>query len=158
MNRLIIIVLSVILVLFAGSCTGGETVNGSGPAISPAPAPEGVEQIITRLEQDWVTAILKKDTATLDRVLADDFIGTTDDQSYAKVDAMDDVQNGTHESLELDNVRVRVFGDTAVATMGQTEKSRHGQVDFSGHYLFTDVWTKRNGQWLAVASHGSRAR
>ena len=73
-------------------------------------------------------------------------------------DAIDDVKTGTHESLDLDNIKVRIFGDTAVVTMGQTEKSRHGDSDFSGHYLFTDVWTKKNGQWIAVASHGSRVR
>jgi hypothetical protein len=42
--------------------------------------------------------------------------------------------------------------------MDQSEKSRHGSDDFSGHYLFTNVWVKRNGQWQAVASHGSRLR
>ena len=40
----------------------------------------------------------------------------------------------------------------------EDEKSRHGDEDFSGQYLFTDVWAKKNGQWIAVASHGSRLR
>src|SRR6516225_11731743 len=92
---------------------------------------------------------------TINRLLADDFSGTTDDQIYSKADAIEDVKSGTHESLDLDNIKVRLFGDTAVVTMGQNEKSRHGNTDFTGHYLFTDVWAKKNGQWFAVASHGS---
>ena len=139
------------------SCSGGGA-GTSASTISPAAASDNADQTITRLEHDWVTAIVKKDTATLNRLLADDFSGTTDDQIYSKADAIEDVKSGTHESLELDNIKVRLFGETAVSTMGQTEKSRHGGSDFSGHYLFTDVWTKRNGQWIAVASHGSRVR
>ena len=58
----------------------------------------------------------------------------------------------------LDDVPVRVFGDTAIVDVDQTEKSRHGAEDFSGTYMFTNVWVKRNGEWKAVASHGSRIR
>jgi len=147
----------VALILSIASCSG----SGAGTSvatISPGPASDNAEQTITRLEHDWVTAIVNKDTVTRDRLIADDFSGTTNDQIYSKADAVEDVKTGTHESLDLDNIRVRLFGDTAVVTMGQTEKSRHGDSDFSGHYLFTDVWAKRNGQWIAVASHGSRVR
>jgi len=105
-----------------------------------------------------VAAIVKKDAGVINRLLADDFTGTTDDTIYSKTDAIEDVKTGTHESLDLDNIKVRLFGDTAVVTMGQTEKSSHGNTDFSGHYLFTDVWAKKNGEWIAVASHGSRER
>jgi hypothetical protein len=42
--------------------------------------------------------------------------------------------------------------------MEQTEESTHGTEDFSGQRLFTDVWVKRDGQWRAVASIGSRVR
>ena len=77
---------------------------------------------------------------------------------YGKTEAIDDVRTGTHEMLDLGNIVVRVYGDAAVTTMDQTEKSRHGGQDFSGKYLFTDVWVKQGGQWRAVSSHGSRIR
>jgi len=157
MKHLLRMSVVVALILSIVSCSG----SGAGTSvatISSGPASDNVDQTITRLEHDWVTAIVNKDTVTLDRLIADDFSGTTNDQVYSKGDAIEDVKTGTHESLDLDNIRVRLFGDTAVVTMGQTEKSRHGDSDFSGHYLFTDVWAKRNGQWIAVASHGSRVR
>jgi hypothetical protein len=144
------------LILFAVSCSRGSPPQAQGPSISAAA--EDTTKLITDFENEWVTAIVKKDTGTIDRPLADDFSGTTDDQIYSKADAIEDVKSGTHESLDLDNVKVRLFGDTAIVTMGQNEKSRHGDKDFSGHYLFTDVWAKKNGQWFAVASHGSRVR
>ena len=117
-----------------------------------------VESTITKLEERWVTAILAKDTATIDQLLSDDFVGTTNDRRYAKQQAVDDVKEGTHELLRLDDVQVRVYGDTAIVDVDQTEKSRHGDDDFSGTYLFTNVWINRNGEWKAVASHGSRIR
>jgi ketosteroid isomerase-like protein len=130
----------------------------AAPAISPAANSDDTKQVITRLEREWVAAILAKDTAMIDRLLADDFVGTTNDQKYFKDDAIEDVQTGMHESLELNNIDIRVFGNTAIATMSQDEKSRHVKEDFSGKYLFTNVWVKTDGQWRAVASHGSRIR
>jgi hypothetical protein len=157
MKRLLLMTVGVTSIVFVVSCSGNTPTNASNaPALSAVA--ENTDQAITGLENQWVAAIVKKDTATIDRLLADDFSGTTDDQIYSKTDAIEDVKNGTHESLELDNIKVRTFGDTAVVTMGQTEKSRHGDTDFSGHYLFTDVWARKNGQWIAVASHGSRVR
>ena len=142
--------------LFAIACNNQPAASSSENAATAAP--ENVEQTITDLEHKWVNAIVQKDTDTIDKILDPDFTGTTDDQIYTKTDAIEDVRDGTHESLDLSDLKVRVFGDTAVATMKQMEKSKHGNTDFSGEYLFTDVWAKRNGQWMAVASHGSRAR
>jgi hypothetical protein len=33
---------------------------------------------------------------------------------------------------------------------------RYNDIDTSGHYHYTDVWVKKDGQWQVVASHGSR--
>jgi ketosteroid isomerase-like protein len=144
------------------SCTGNDVQTAApAPTISAAPAADNAQQAVTQLqkfERDWIAAIVGKDTATIDRLLADDFAGTTNDQRYSKTDAIEDVKSGTHESLDLEELDVRVFGDTAITTMVQNEKSRHDNEDFSGRYFFTNVWVKRNGEWRAVASHGSRAR
>jgi ketosteroid isomerase-like protein len=153
----LIVSIMILSMIAAVSCTtpGNET------TVSATTAPvdgKAVQDAIAQLERDWVAAILAKDTATVDRLLVDDFIGTTNDARYDKADAIEDVQVGTHELLELDNIDVRVYGDSAVATMDQQEKSHHGSEDFSGHYLFTNFWVKQNGEWRAIASHGSRIR
>lgn len=158
MKRSLPIAAMVAATFFVVSCTSTEPAGTPSASTITAPASESADQVITRLEHEWVTAIVKKDAATINRLLAEDFSGTTDDQIYSKADALEDVKTGTHESLDLDNIKVRLFGDTAVVTMVQNEKSRHGEADFSGRYLFTDVWAKKNGEWTAVASHGSRAR
>ena len=122
-------------------------------------ATQNVEATITQLEREWVAAIVKKDTAALDRLLADDFNGTSPTAHlYTKEMAIKDLAAGTYvvDAMELDEISVNTYGDTAVAFTSQEEQSRFGGKDFSGHYHYTDVWTKKDGRWQAVASHGSR--
>jgi ketosteroid isomerase-like protein len=157
MNRPITLAVIVASMFMISSCAGNQQATPPPAATAPASS-ENAEQTITKLEHDWVGAIVNKDTATIERLLADDFVGTTDDQMYSREDAIEDVKSGTHEKLDLENITVRQFDNVAVVTMGQNEKSKHGDKDFSGHYLFTNVWVKRDGQWRAVASHGSRIR
>ena len=149
--------------LTAGACAR-ETRQEAAPATpavaaAPTESREQIEATITQLERDWVAAIVKKDTASLDRLLADEFNGTSPTaHTYTKAMAIDDLKNGTYvvDSMDLDEVSVNAYGDTAVAFTSQEEKSRYAGKDLGGHYHFTDVWTKRDGRWQAVASHGSR--
>lgn len=128
------------------------------PAAVPAPA-ENVEATITQLEKDWVDAIIKKDAATVDRLLADEFNGTSPTAHvYPKSLAIEDLTKGHYvvDSMVLDEISVNGYGDVAVAFTSQEEKSRYDGRDTSGHYHYTDVWVKKNGLWQVVASHGSR--
>jgi hypothetical protein len=129
------------LLVMAGCGSGAQT-NAPSPSSSTtahttAAAPDNVANVITGLEQQWVKAMAAKDTTTIDRLIDNDFIGPTTDIQYGKRDAIMDVNEGTHESLDLSNVVVHVFGDAAVVTMDQNEKSRHGTEDFP-HGVFTD--------------------
>jgi ketosteroid isomerase-like protein len=120
---------------------------------------EAAEGEIEKLERDWVAAITTRDAATLDRILADDFVGTSPTAHvYYKPMAISTLESGTHvvKSMALDEVSANVFGDTAVAFTSQEEVSTFGGQDTSGHYHYTNVWIKRNGEWKVVASHGSR--
>jgi ketosteroid isomerase-like protein len=57
--------------------------------------------------------------------------------------------------MVLDEISVNSYGDVAIAFSSQREKSRYQGKDTSGHYQFTDVWLKRDGQWRVIASHGT---
>ena len=76
---------------------------------------------------------------------------TTRAKALADVQATD----SNVESQVLGDVKVRVFGDVAVFTCSYDEKSSSGGKDTSGHYLSTDIFVKRNGQWRAVASQAT---
>ena len=98
--------------------------------------------------------------AASDRVVADDWIGTSwNGQTQTKAQIVEELKTGVYKapSVNVDNIKVRVFGDVAIATLSQTEKSQYKGKDSSGRYLYTDVWVKRNGKWQVVASHGHKA-
>lgn len=116
------------------------------------------EEFVKFLEDAWVNAIVHKNINVLNHVIADDFIGTSPNGfRYTKQEAISDLQSGAYvvADMALDKVNVRVFGDTAIVTLYQTEKSRYGSENLSGRYAFTDVWLRRDGVWQAVASQGT---
>jgi ketosteroid isomerase-like protein len=156
------LVLIVFISIFAIASCNNAVKPESSAVISAAPAATvdgNVEAVIKQLEHSWAEAIVKKDFATLDRLLADDFTGTSPTaHTFAKTAAINDLKSATYvvTAMDLDEISVNVYGDTAVAFTSQEEKSTYFKEDISGHYHFTDVWIKRNGEWRVVASHGSR--
>jgi ketosteroid isomerase-like protein len=77
----------------------------------------------------------------------------------APAQALDDLKTGT---IKIDawtpgDMKVRLFGDVAVVTGTHTEKSSYKGKDTSGKYVWTDVFVKRQGHWMAVASQWAPA-
>jgi ketosteroid isomerase-like protein len=60
------------------------------------------------------------------------------------------------QSEELGDIKVHVYGNTAVATATNTMKWTCKGQDLSGKYRFTDTWVKRSGKWQVVASQYTR--
>jgi hypothetical protein len=56
----------------------------------------------------------------------------------------------------MDPIKVRVLGNVAIVTAGDVEKSSYKGKDTSGHYVWTDVYMNREGQWQVVATQGSK--
>jgi ketosteroid isomerase-like protein len=152
--------IGLILTVGVWSCTNTPQPQATAaPAGAALAATQDVEQTISQLERDWVAAIVKKDTATLDRLLASEFAGTSPTaHTYTKSEAIADITNSKYvvDKMDLDEVSVNVYGTTAVSFTSQEEKSKYEGKDTSGHYHFTDVWVKKDGNWQAVASHGTR--
>jgi ketosteroid isomerase-like protein len=132
----------------------------ASPALAgPRDSNQSVEATITQLERNWAAAIVNRDMEALERLLAKEFNGTSPNaHTYSREMAIADLKSGIYavDKMNLDEISVNVFGNTAVAFTSQEEKSRYGNEDFSGHYHYTDTWVKRNGRWQVVASHGSR--
>jgi ketosteroid isomerase-like protein len=132
--------------------------SGAAPAIVGTSGEE-VEAQVAQLEREWVAAIVQKDAATLDRLLAEDFTGTSPSAHlYTKKMAIEDLTRATYvvDAMNMDEIAVKPYGDVAVAFASQQEKSRYGSEDISGHYHYTNVWLKKDGRWQVVSSHGSR--
>jgi ketosteroid isomerase-like protein len=118
-----------------------------------------VEAELIALENAWAKAYLDRDVKTLDRLEADDWLYTSaDGKLISKAQDIADVSSGTYQATEfkMSDLKVRVYGDTAVITGRQTEVATMSGKDASDQFRITDVWLKRNGQWGCIASHLSR--
>lgn len=117
------------------------------------------QQALIKIEHDWVDALPKKDAATLDKVLADDWseVGPAG-KTTSKSEALTDLKSGaTHwDSISLGEMNVRVYGNTAVVRGTSEEKSQYNGKDTSGQYAFTDVFVKQGGSWKAVSTQLTR--
>jgi ketosteroid isomerase-like protein len=122
---------------------------------------KGVEKAIIQMEKDWAEAGIKKDVAAFDRIVADDWISVDFEGNVVnKTTAIADLKSGASSSASVDlgEMKVRVYGDTAIVIGSDTEKSTYKGKDSSGHYVWTDVFVKRNGRWQAVSSQSVKTK
>lgn len=123
----------------------------SGPA-----DPAVIEQHLVKLEQDWCKAYLARDVKVLGRIEADQWVCTSHKgELFSRAEDMADLESGTYAATEfkIENVKVRLHGDTAVVTGIQTERATYKGEDASGVFAITDTWQKqRDGSWQCIAS------
>ena len=83
-----------------------RSATNAQPALTAAAAPsEDVVAAITQLEREWVAAIVKKDVSALERLLSDDFNGTSPTaHTFLKKHAIGDLTSGDYvvDAMDLD--------------------------------------------------------
>jgi ketosteroid isomerase-like protein len=117
------------------------------------------QQILIELEEDWNTAFHRKDIASIENILADEFLATYPDGSRgdkAKELMLAAEFNQQIESSTLDGFTVKVYSDTAVVWF-----SRHLAGPSQGRrlevtYRYTDVFVWRADRWQCVASQSTK--
>jgi ketosteroid isomerase-like protein len=112
-----------------------------------------VEQLVRQLNDDWVKAIMRRDAATLDRVMADDFFFTYPLEGDDKAQFIADVTSGDLkiEHITREQLSVRVFGSTAVLTARDSATWLYHGRELSGQYKIVSVFTERDGRWQLCA-------
>lgn len=116
-------------------------------------------EIISGIEQQIAKAWVARDRATIDEILAPDWsvidaAGHVLTKQQVMRESFDSADRRI-EAMTIDDVRVRTFGDTAVAT-GRTHASGSYRGTSGSVVLrFTDVFVRHDGRWRVVASHGS---
>ncbi|HTO87280.1 MAG TPA: nuclear transport factor 2 family protein [Thermoanaerobaculia bacterium] len=124
-----------------------------------ASATSSVADQIKKLEQAWAQATMKDGVAAVDQYEADDIL-STDPTGRVTDKAQDkmDLSSGDlrFQSMDLSDLRVRVYGNTAVATGVNTLKGTYKGQAIDGRYRFTDTWVERNGKWQVVATQGTK--
>ncbi len=114
-----------------------------------------VEEELLKLEREWLDAEARGDVTTLNRLFADDFIGSGFGNAIlSKEDVIPREDTGANRlpKSSLKEATVRVFGDTAVV-MGRVAAEDPNQPT---QFRFTKVYIKRQNSWQVVAAHLSR--
>ena len=114
---------------------------------------ETIRQIID-MERQAKEASLRRDVDFSQRTLADDYVAITPlGQVTTKQDTVSARKSGQlkYDTINVSDMVVRVYGDTAVVTARADVKGHQLGEDFSGPYRYTRVWVRRTGHWLAVS-------
>jgi ketosteroid isomerase-like protein len=127
-------------------------------AWSQAQTTGGTEKAVAALEQQWLQSQKTNNPDLVAPLVADKFIGTgADGKLTDRTQLLANAKASKYDSMEYVDVKVTVFGDTAIATGASKAKG----TDESGkpmdeHVRWTDTWVKMpNGKWQCVASHVS---
>jgi quercetin dioxygenase-like cupin family protein/ketosteroid isomerase-like protein len=118
-----------------------------------------VEAALIQMQRVMADAIVKGDMATFNRIVAPDWILTAPNgMVQTREEAMADLRSGAlkFESMVPSDLKVRVYGDTAVVTGRTTDKVSYKGTDLSGDYRFTDVFVNRDGRWQLVSTQVTR--
>lgn len=110
------------------------------------------ERYILESEKQWAESVATGDTSTVERILADDFVGVDPKGTlYNKQQMIADTRNAPSHfvSNHLNDVKVRFYGETAIAQGNETWERRTGE---RGRFVWTDTWIRRNGHWQIVAA------
>jgi ketosteroid isomerase-like protein len=112
-----------------------------------------IEQALRKMNADWVTALVNRDTAALRRIMAQDCTFTYPLEGDGTEQFTADIESGdlAVESLTRENVEVRIFGQTAILTGVDTAKWIYRGHAISGYYRTIHVYAERDGQWQLVA-------
>ena len=120
-----------------------------------ATAAKSDREILLELNADYIRSVQTSDVGRFDQILADDFVCTNPDGSL--VDRanflMQTARPVAITGLAAHDVNVRLLGDCAIIHARTTYRMPDGR---TGAGRYTDVWARRNGQWLAVAAHVTR--
>jgi ketosteroid isomerase-like protein len=118
----------------------------------------GTEQAIAGLEQQWTEAGKASNSEAVAPLLADGYVETdSDGKVIGKADSLAHIKASKRESDQISDVKVKVYGKTAIATGEWTAKGtdENGKV-VDAHERWTDTWIEMpGGKWQCVASHYS---
>jgi len=112
---------------------------------------------ILKGSQVWADTGVTGDPTPLETLFADDFIGTdSEGRLYTKRDFINFIKSGPapFESNKVNEVKIRFFGNIAIAQGSETFKLKNGPTN---RFFWTDIYLLRDGRWQIVAAQDMMA-
>ena len=122
----------------------------------PATATQTDVETLQQLNRDYIRSVQTSDVHRFEEILADDFLCSNPDGSLIDRAAflIQTARPVTISNLEARDVVVRILGDVALIHARTTYTLADGR---AGAGRYTDVWARRQGRWLCVSAHVTRA-
>lgn len=108
---------------------------------------------------DWRQAELANDLPAMDHLLADDYLGISANGTLqTKADVLAQHRAGRMKltAMELSDIKVRIYGDTAVVTSRADISGTDDGRDVGGRFRYTRVYSDSTGEWKIVSFEASR--
>lgn len=113
-----------------------------------------LEDSIRALELARGQALLRADTTSLSRLVAEEFIEISRlGQIRSRAANMSDIATGQLKltSVQYDSLAVRIYGDVAILTAIADNTGVFRGFSFAGRIRYMRVFVRRDGRWQAVA-------
>jgi hypothetical protein len=109
------------------------------------------ERTVLGIEREWLRALVQHDRATLDRILADDFVDSNwKGELRTKSQMLEGLGTSSPYLQLLRDVKVHLYGAMAVARGLNEIRDKDGRIVM--RIRFTDVLIYLHGNWRAVAA------
>ena len=131
----------------------------SGAAVNAATAGTA-EQDVTAAENQMVKALQANNVDLASSMVADKYVQTDSDGVFiaGKAAGEADAKAYTFSKLDLSDLKVTAYGDTAIATGAFASKGTYKGKAFDDRGRFTDTWVKLDGKWQLVATQNTRIK
>ena len=128
------------------------------PCVIPKTLGDNDKTTVAKLDAEYQAAVKRNDAATMDRILADDFVLVTGKGSiYTKADLLKEAndKNVIYERQEDSQQKVRVWGNTAVVTALLWAKGTDNGKPFEYKLWFSDTYVRTSTGWHYVFAQAS---
>ena len=112
-----------------------------------------VETMVAQLDTEYQSAVKRNDAATMDRILADDFVLVVGSgKVFSKEDLLEEARSGriVYERQDDAQRTVRVWEDTAVVTALLTARGKEAGKPLGYRVWFSDTYVRLPGGWRYV--------
>lgn len=147
-----ILVLPLLAIALASFTKAQGTISSKTEAID--------DKEVMKIENEQNRALLKGDTAVLERLWPDDFAYTNaNGQLLSKAQIIEGLRSGNRKyyTINHDHIEVHNFGNTIVLRGRSTSKVLSNGKISEGPRTFVDIFAKHDGTWRSVA-HAANPR
>lgn len=129
-------------------------------AVRPRHAPRQVKQQIADLEEQWRAATLVSDTAVMDRLLSEDYVGISwNGQVNTKAMQLNRVRTHSFQitRLALSDLKVKVVNSIAIVTSTAELTGINDGAPMDGTFRYTRIYQRLpSGAWKITNSESTR--